>query len=93
MAKITMNSLPAELTAEELAELEAAEGMPVTFDEACPEMTDEMLMQFRRMDKVAIRISPGNMKKVKALGSDYPRILSHLLDLALNDAEMVKKCL
>lgn len=26
-------------------------------------------------------------------GADYAKILSHLLDLALNDAELVKKCI
>lgn len=93
MAKIMMNSLPAQLTPEEVAELEAAEKMPITFDEDCPEMTDDMLKQFHRMDRVTVRISPGNMKKVKSFGSDYAKVLSHLLDLALNDAEMIKKCL
>ena len=57
MAKITMHSLPAELTDEEIAELEAAEKIPISFDEDCPEMT------------------------------------AHLLDLALNDTELIKKCL
>lgn len=93
MAKVMMSSLPAELTPEELAELEAAQKMPITFDDDCPEMTDEMLKQFHRMDKVTISISPGNMKKVKSLGANYSEILSHLLDLALNDAEMIKKCM
>lgn len=50
MAKVMMNSLPAELTPEEMVELEAAEKMPVTFDDDCPEMTSEMLKQFHRME-------------------------------------------
>lgn len=93
MAKVMINSLPPELTPEEMAELEAAEQMPITFDDDCPEMTDEMLKQFHRMDMVTIKISPSNLKKVKSLGSDYPKILSHLLDLALNDTDLVKKCM
>lgn len=93
MAKVTMNSLPAVLTQEEMAELEAAEKMPVTFDDDCPEMTSEMLEQFHRMDKVTIMISPSNMKKVKSLGADYTKILNQLLELALNDSELVKKCM
>lgn len=88
-----MNSLPAVLTPEEIAELEAAEQMPVTFDEDCPEMTRDMLRQFHKMDQVTIQISPGNMKKIISFGPDYPKILSHLLDLALNDTELLKKCL
>ena len=93
MAKIRINSLPPELTPKEMAELEAAEKKPIVFDEDCPEMTGEMLKQFHRMDTVTIGISPSNMKKIKAFGTDYPKILSNLLDLALNDAELVKKCM
>lgn len=93
VAKVMMNSLPAELTPEEIEELEAAEKMPICFDDDCPEMTDEMLKQFHRMDSVTIKLSPSSMKKVKSLGVGYSKILSRLLDLALNDAEMVKKCM
>ena len=93
MAKIIMNSLPPELTPEEIAELDAAEKMPIVFDDDCPEMTSEMLEQFHRMNTVTIGISPSNMKKIKAFGADYSKILSNLLDLALNDAELLKKCM
>lgn len=93
MGKVTMNSLPAKLTPEELSELEYAEKMPIIFDDDCPEMTSEMLKQFHRMDHVTIHLSPSSMKKVKSLGSDYAKILSHLLDLALNDSELIKKCM
>lgn len=93
MAKVMMNSLPPQLTDAEIAELEASEKTPITFDEDCPEMTSEMLKQFHRMDKVTIRLSPNSMKKIRSFGSDYARILSQLLDLALNDSELVKKCL
>ena len=93
MAKVTMHSLPANLTEEEVAELEAAEKMPIIFDDDCPEMTEEMLSQCHRTDMVTIQISPVNMKKVKSFGADYSKILSQLLDLALNDAELLRKCL
>ena len=39
MAKVFMNSLPPELTPEEIAELESAENMPIIYEEDCPEMT------------------------------------------------------
>lgn len=89
-AKVMMDSLPAQLTPEEIADLEAAEKMPITFDEDRPEMTSDMLKQFHRMDNVTIKISPSNMKKIRALGSDPVRILSRLIDLALDDADLVK---
>ena len=89
-AKVMMDSLPAQLTPEEIADLEAAEKMPITFDEDRPEMTSDMLKQFHRMDNVTIKISPSNMKKIRALGSDPVRVLSRLIDLALDDADLVK---
>lgn len=93
MANIMMNSLPPELTPAELAELDAAEKKTVIFDEDCPEMTSEMLKQFHKTDMVTIRISSSNMKKIRSLGPDSSKILSHLLDLALNDTELLKKCM
>ena len=89
-AKVMMDSLPAQLTPEEIADLEAAKKMPITFDEDRPEMTSDMLKQFHRMDNVTIKISPSNMKKIRALGSDPVRVLSRLIDLALDDADLVK---
>ena len=56
MAKSTMNSLPTELTSEETVGLEAAEKMPLVFDDDCPEMTDKMLKQFHKPDTIMIRI-------------------------------------
>lgn len=35
-------------TEEELAELERAKAMPITFDEDCPETTPERALKFRR---------------------------------------------
>lgn len=93
MAKVMMNSLPAGLTPEEAAEIEAAEKMSIIFDDDCPEMTDKMLKQFHRPDTMMVKISPDSMKKVRSFGADYPKILGHLLDLTLSDAEMVKKCM
>lgn len=48
----------------------AAEKMPIVCDEDCPEMTSDMLKQFHRTDMVMVKISPNNMKKVKAFGAD-----------------------
>ena len=43
--------LPDELTEAEQAELEAAEKLPLVFDEDCPPMTEEQLRQFVRMNQ------------------------------------------
>lgn len=50
MAEIIMNSLSPELSKDELEELEAAEKLPITYDEDSPELTDDQLRQFRPMN-------------------------------------------
>ena len=43
------------LTPEQIAELDALKDRPIVFDEDCPEMTDEQLRQFKRVNP----LSPG----------------------------------
>ena len=51
----------------------------------------------RRAEKVkpviALRISPDTLEKAKATGKGYTGFLSRLLDQAINDPEMIAKCL
>ncbi|MBO5153446.1 MAG: hypothetical protein J6C00_03715 [Eubacterium sp.] len=91
MATIYMSNVSSELTEDEKNELAAAEKMPIIFDEDCPEMTEDMLKQFHRMDSVVLKISPANMEKVKSFGKDANKILNNLLNLALNDNDLIKK--
>ena len=100
MVTISMNELSYELTDNERKELEDAARKPVVYDEDCPELTEEMLDQFKRANReervkqiVSLRLSPDTLKKAKALGKGYTSILSRLLDLAINDTELLKKCL
>ena len=95
-----MNELNAELTAEELRELEAAESSYPVFDNDSPAMTVEQLMQFKRMNRknrtkptISLRISPATLQKAKQYGKGYTGLLSRLLDVAINDAELVRKCI
>ena len=41
-----------EFTEKELAELESASKMPITYDDDCPETTPEMAMRFRRVNPI-----------------------------------------
>ena len=100
MVTISMNELSYDLTDNERKELEDAARKPVVYDEDCPELTEEMLAQFKRVNReervkqtVSLRLSPDTLKKAKALGKGYTSILSRLLDLAINDTELLKKCL
>ena len=100
LAKMTMNELDATLTPEEMAEIAAAERKTPVFDEDSPEMTSEMLRQFKRMNSeernkqtVSLRLSPQTLKIAKAYGKGYTSFLSRLLDEAINNEQLVKKCI
>jgi len=49
MVKMSINELSMDISEEEQRELDAAESRQPVFDEDCPEMTAEKLVQFRRM--------------------------------------------
>ena len=100
MVKMTMNELNAELTTEELSEIEDAENMHPVFDDDSPAMTMEQLMQFKRMNRqnrtkptISLRISPATLQKAKQYGKGYTGLLSRLLDEAINDEELIRKCI
>ncbi len=99
MAKIRMSELMNPLTKEELHELEEAEKRTPFFDDDSPEMTAIQLQQFKRMyseDRtkrtVSIRLSKNTYDKAKTYGKGYTAFLSRLLDAAINDENLVRKC-
>ncbi len=93
MAMITMHSVPALLTEQELMELNEAEKKTIVFDEDCPQLTEEQLKQFHKMQDVTIRISPETFKQIKELQVDVSGFLSRLIDAAIQNQELVKKCI
>ena len=100
MAKIALNDLKHDLTAEELQELEAAGKKEPVFDDDSPAMMHEQLMQFKRINHqnrtkptISLRISPATLKKAKQYGKGYTGLLSRLLDAAIDDEELVRKCI
>ena len=99
MVRMKWNDMNPELTAEELRELEAAETKTPNFDDDSPEMTFEQLMQFKQVNRekrnkptVSLRISPATLQKAKQYGKGYTAFLSRLLDAAIDDEELLKKC-
>ena len=100
MVKMAMNELSRELSAEELRELEAAEKKEPVFDDDSPMMMREQLMQFKRINHqnrtkptISLRISPATLKKAKQYGKGYTGLLSRLLDVAIDDEDLVRKCI
>jgi hypothetical protein len=93
-----MKDIKSELTADEKNEINALDSRPITYDNDCPKLTIDQIKQFKNMDEassqtVSIILSPQTMSKAKALGNGYTSVLSKILDIALNDDELVKKCL
>ena len=97
MAKMTMREIGTEITADELYEIESAAGRQPVFDNDSPEMTLEMLKQFKQMNRTkqtaSIRLSPKALSFSKSYGKGYTSFLSRLIDAALDDEDMVKKCI
>ena len=91
------------LTNEQKIMFEALKSKEDTFDEDSPELTSFELEQFRRISEmrreerrkqtVTIRLSPRALMKAKALGKGYTSILSRIIETALDDSEMIRKCL
>ena len=99
MVKMNIKDLDRNITAEEMKELEAAEKMMPMYDEDSPEMTEDMLQQFKRMHQVSrvkktasIRLSEKAQLFSKKYGKGYTSFLSRLNDAALDDENLVKKC-
>ena len=100
MVKMSLDELNEELTAEELNELETAENKEPVFDEDSPAMSKEQLMQFKRFNHnnrvkptISLRISPITLQKAKQYGKGYTGLLSRLLDIAIDDEELIRKCI
>ena len=100
MVKMNFEDLKDELTKKELQELEDAAARAVIFDEESPEMTPDMLKQFKRIKQKArtkqtasIRLSEKAQRFSKSYGKGYTSFLSRLIDAALDDAALVKKCM
>ena len=67
-------------TKEELAELEAAKKMPITFDADCPETTPERAVKFRRVNPprtlyIQIRYRRAPAKHPRVSSAHFPRCL------------------
>ena len=100
MVKMSIKDLDRTLSGEEMQDLAAAEQMQPVFDAGSPEMTADMLLQFKRMNQeernkqtVSLRLSPKTLKIAKSYGKGYTSFLSRLLDEAIQDEELVRKCI
>ncbi len=87
----------------QMPQQEVKSPMMVNTDQTVQKMTSEQYEECaalaeqkreeRKKQVLTLRVSPQTMNKAKALGKGYTGILSRLLELALEDPEMVRKCL
>ena len=49
--------------------------------------------QNRTKPTISLRISPATLKKAKQYGKGYTGLLSRLLDAAIDDEDLVRKCI
>jgi uncharacterized protein (DUF4415 family) len=98
--KIDISKKP---TKEQIEMLKKAAQMPITYDDDSPMLTDEELLEFRRISEinkdnrrkqtVTLRLSPQAVEKAKSLGKGYTSVLSRILETALSDNEIIKQYL
>jgi uncharacterized protein (DUF4415 family) len=100
MTKIKMSELSPLLDDQELKELDAAASKAPVFDDDSPELTEEDLAQFKRINHAkrnkqtaSIRLSEKAQIFSRSYGKGYTSFLSRLIDAALDDPQMVKNCL
>lgn len=90
-------------TKEELAEIEAADKMPVNFEDI-PEMTEEEMnavalmaqkkRSARKKKTVSIRLPQDTIDKAKSmLGEGYTSVLGRVLVMAIDRPDILKQCL
>lgn len=100
MKKLKYEDIKTTLNKKEIKQLQEAKKRKPIYDEDSPLLSDEELMEFKRVNRlqrnkdiVSIRVSKETLSKAKRYGKGYTSFLSRLLDLAINDKDMVKKCL
>ncbi|MCR4755114.1 MAG: BrnA antitoxin family protein [Lachnospiraceae bacterium] len=90
-------------TKRQIKEIEALKNIEPNPDEENPEISYEDMERFRlvaierrkerQKQVLTLRVSAETMRKAKSLGKGYTGILSRLLEMALNDPDMIEKCL
>lgn len=90
-------------TKEQCQRIKEAAKRPIFYDDDAPELTEEQYREFamvaaeqrkaRKKELVSIRLSHDTLEKARKLGRGYTGVLSRLLTLALDNPDMVRKCL
>ena len=100
MVKVNIKDIDETLTKAELDEIKKAAAKEPFFDDDSPEMPQDKLQQLQKMygktrtkQTISLRLSPETLSKAKMYGKGYTSFLSRLLDEAINDEELIRKCI
>jgi len=100
MIKMRLDELDNTISEDEILELKTAQARANLFDDHSREMTPEMLTQLKNIQQhkrakqtISIRLSEKALQFSKSYGKGYTSFLSRLIDAALDDADLVKKCI
>lgn len=84
----------------EISEIEVASNIPYNFDDDSPsysyEQLAKMLIAKKQSEKtqvISIRLTPETLAKAKSLGKGYSGVMSRIITYALDNPEIIKKCL
>ncbi len=90
-------------TKEMLEQIAEAAKRPITFDEDCPELTEDQIAEVkmlmrqqksRRLKRVvSLRLSNECFEKARKFGEGYTSVLSRILESALNNPKILSECL
>lgn len=87
-------------TPEQIKKLRALDNRPIVFDEDCRELSDAQLEKMaaivrerdakRERETLSLNVLPATVRAAEKYGAD---VMGRLLDLAVNDKELLQKCL
>ncbi|MDR1786501.1 MAG: BrnA antitoxin family protein [Spirochaetaceae bacterium] len=87
-------------TPEQQTEIAAAAKRPVVYGEDCPRLTEAQLAEFKRVNGAerervpcTIRLPRETLDWWKSRGAGYTSAMARVLDLARNNAELLRECL
>ncbi len=91
------------LTPEQIKMLEEMDKRPVVPDEDSPAYSKEELIRLKKLAEqkrtekqsqvVTVRLSDKSMEKAKSLGTSSTSVLSHILEIVLNNDNLLKQCM
>ena len=93
----------APLTPEQIKMLEEMDKRLVVPDEDSPAYSKEELIRLKKLAEqkraekhsqvVTVRLSDKSMEKAKSLGTSSASVLSHILEIVLNNDNLLKQCM